>query len=465
MSPVNTAQHDETRRSTPDGTSRESGFIVGTRTFVVVALLVLLELGLHHLGHFGWWTTTVQSARYGWRMLPEQTGWSRDLTTVEQINGFGFRDREWDAPVVERHVTETRTVDGREQTVEVPVYAKDEDVYRIALVGNSMSYGTSVPIEQVWGRVLEHRLAEHFASIGDPRRVLVMNFAVQGYVYEQMLHVYEDQIRPFRPDLFILPTHPHDPMPLAPTRDDAEYDFRDLVLRTATFDMLSRHVMNQWIPRVPVPAEARRVQRFFSQLDQAMNDRPFGRDKQPYWQFMTFGREDGALLPRVDGMDRGLPSVEADAMAGIMQVHGMVTADGGELVLMSLPRWRLAFEPKLLSTGSKWEPLARRSDGLHHVDPMPAFMAPMEPIVTQVTSIAATSWKRVEGEAGGQYWQVPDMNLRRWVDDTGAERSGADIEHAEQSLFFLDDVGHYSAPGHRIIGEQVFEQLRRQGVF
>ena len=121
-----------------------------------------------------------------------------------------------------------------------------------------MTFGTSVTIEQTWPRVLERLLTAELAERGDPRRVLVMNFAVQGYVYEQMARVYQDKIAPYRPDLLIVPTHPHDMLPMAQAADDAEYDLRGWVMRTAIHDWIHKRVVNKWIPGVPKSAETRR---------------------------------------------------------------------------------------------------------------------------------------------------------------------------------------------------------------
>ena len=62
-------------------------------------------------------------------------------------------------------------------------------------------------------------LAKSLQKSGDSRTVEVMNFAVQGYVFEQMARVYEDKIRPYAPDLLIVPVHPHDIVPMAPAEE------------------------------------------------------------------------------------------------------------------------------------------------------------------------------------------------------------------------------------------------------
>lgn len=396
--------------------------LVGARTIVVVLALVGLELGLSHVGGYGKWTVTEQSARYGWSMLPDQRAWSRDLDVPEVINSMGFRDREW-APAPD---------------------AKDDSVFRVAVVGNSMTYGTSVAIEETWPRVLEDRLAEEFAARGDDRDVLVMNFAVQGYVYEQMSRVWEDHIRPYRPDLFIVPVHPHDIVPMGPSRDDAEYDFRTHVLRTATFDWLHKRVMDRWIPPVPASPEARAEARRHAQRDEAIGRRPFARDNNRYWMELALGRPeerdaDGAIV--------------RPAMTGLVGLADELSTWGGTLALVSLPRWRQAFEPQILSAASKLGPLAAGRDDIVHVDPMEDFRGPMAPVVAEITPM------------GDKAWQTDDMGTVEWTDADGQRRSGDDIPSAGASLWFLDDVGHYSPPGHRLLGEVVFRELEAAGAF
>ncbi len=396
--------------------------LIGPRTIMVLLVLTALEFGLAQ-GGYGHWTATEQSERYGWRMLPDQDAWSRDLDVPERINTMGFRDREWAPAPAE----------------------KDTSVYRVAVVGNSMTYGTSVAVEETWPRVLEQRLAADFEARGDPRAVVVMNFAVQGYVYEQMARVWEDHVQPYRPDLFIVPVHPHDIVPMAPAHDDAEYDFRTTVLRSATFDWLNKRVINRWVPPVPPSPAARAAARRHQQLDAAIGERPFSRDAASFWVEQALGRpeqrdESGVVL--------------SEAMTGLLPLaEEQLAAWGGKLALVSLPRWRQAFEPGLLSAASKLAPLAARADNIFHVDPMPGFHGPMQPVVAEITPM------------GDKAWQTDDMGKVRWTDAEGRSRPGDDIPSADQSLWFLDDVGHYSAAGHRLLGEAVFEQLRAAGAF
>lgn len=386
---------------TTDDGQRSKASVIGARTLVVVVLFVVTELLLRHVGGFGQWTVSEQSERYGWRMLPSQAAWSRDLTVPEQINAAGFRDREWEAAPE----------------------AKDDGLYRVAIVGNSMTYGTSVPIEDTYGRVLERRIDAALDDAGDPRAARVMNFAVQGYVFEQMARVYDDLIAPYRPDLLVIPVHPHDITPMKPSADDAPYDFRELVMRTAWYDLLQRHVVNRWIP--PVPSRNRAKLNQHAALDQAITTRPFAREHDRYWE---------AMLKRVDG------------------IVARQAEHGGSVVLMTLPRWRKLFQPQLLEATRRLAPYARSREGVLHVDPVPAFVAPMQPVVDELAA------KGIDATFAA------DLSELTYVDDAGVERPATELDTGAASLFLLDDVGHYTARGHGVIADQLAEALIAAGL-
>jgi hypothetical protein len=144
--------------------------LIGPRLVACLVALLAFEQGLYHLGGWGRWPVTERSRFVGWRMLPDQDRWSRDHTIPERINDWGFRDRDWGPAPSE----------------------KDPGVYRVCVVGNSMTYGTSVHEEEVWTRRLEGLLQAELDARGDGRRALVMNLAVQGYTFDQMVRAYEE---------------------------------------------------------------------------------------------------------------------------------------------------------------------------------------------------------------------------------------------------------------------------------
>lgn len=380
--------------------------VIGARTLAFVALLLGLEWLAASAG-YGRWAVMEQTERLGWRMLPDQDALSRELDVEERINAYGFRDREWTPPPV--------GPDG------APV--KDATLFRVAIVGNSIAYGMGVPIEETFGRVLERRLAERFAAAGDPRRVLVMNFCVQGYVFEQMARVYEDVIAPFRPDLLVVPHHPHDVAPMAPAADDPEYDLRTFVLRTALYDWLNRHVIDRWIAPVPPGKEARAAKLAYIELEEGLRHKPFAREHEAQWR---------AYFERLE------------------QVRRAVQADGGRLALIALPRWLRLLNDRVIGSETRILPWARsRADadppGLVPVaDPFDAFAAAMAQLIAEI--------------------RARQVDVSDTIDLRGRlARLGVTLEHADDNVFLPYDLGHYSARGHALIGDVLLESLDEAG--
>ena len=387
----------------------------------MVLLLAALELGLYHAGDYGKWVVQERDRLLGWKMLPDQQRWSRDLTVPEVVNSWGFRDREWERAPTER----------------------DAGLFRVVVLGNSMTYGTSVPVEEVWTRVLEERLQERLDARGDGRRALVMNLAVQGYVFEQMFRCYlanarevdavrwdeDDPAAPpaiessprLRPDLVIVPTLPHDAAPMMPGSDDADYLFRDAVLRSATHDMLVDRVIDKWIPK-PRPAASAAVARRLAAIaaaDRAMQEKPWADANRAHW---------------------------ARAEARMAELRDLVEADGGRLLLVNLPVKHPLLHEGAPTTTVRWGPWAAAQNRLPErpavvqVEPLEAFRAAMPDLLPLLRE-------------GGI---VPD--------ERGGQRLDPGLPHLDESVFLESDLGHYSARGHRILAERVCEAVVREGL-
>lgn len=69
---------------------------------------------------------------------------------------------------------------------------------RVALVGDSCTYGTGVEYPRTWGALLEERLEEA------GREVEILNAGVPGYTLFQAARRFEEAVLPFGPDLVIL---------------------------------------------------------------------------------------------------------------------------------------------------------------------------------------------------------------------------------------------------------------------
>ncbi|MBK7876975.1 MAG: SGNH/GDSL hydrolase family protein [Planctomycetes bacterium] len=91
----------------------------------------------------------------------------------------------------------------------MPEMPKPANMFRIAAIGDSVTFGFSVAAEEAWSTVLETRLAETAAQ-GAPR-VEVVNFGVGGYCTRDEALVLEHKALPLAPDLVIVAYFLNDP--------------------------------------------------------------------------------------------------------------------------------------------------------------------------------------------------------------------------------------------------------------
>jgi len=80
-------------------------------------------------------------------------------------------------------------------------FVYDPDKHYIALLGDSYTFGLSVPFEQSWGNRLQQRVAPQFE---------VLNFGVGGFGLDQMLLRYRQKVTDWHPQLVIVGLISHD---------------------------------------------------------------------------------------------------------------------------------------------------------------------------------------------------------------------------------------------------------------
>ncbi|MDD5255175.1 MAG: SGNH/GDSL hydrolase family protein [Candidatus Omnitrophica bacterium] len=100
-----------------------------------------------------------------WKMAPS-TG---------ETNSEGFRDREFSPE-------------------------KEAGVFRIVCMGDSVTFGWPVPIDETYPNILERFMRERFAG----RKIEVINAGVPGYTSFQGLMLLEKKVLGYRPDLLIV---------------------------------------------------------------------------------------------------------------------------------------------------------------------------------------------------------------------------------------------------------------------
>jgi hypothetical protein len=143
---------------------------------VAVALLAA-EAALRVLGYSApvWYQPDAQ---LGWALRPGAAGWAaREGRAWVQVNADGRRDRG-------------------------ALLDKPDDVYRIAVLGDSYSEAMQVEREQAYWALLPGRLAACGFQPG--RRFEMLNFGVSGYGTAQEYVALETRAMRYRPDLVLL---------------------------------------------------------------------------------------------------------------------------------------------------------------------------------------------------------------------------------------------------------------------
>ena len=372
---------------------------VGWRTLMVITVLALCELGAstnriaranlraENSGDIGWRPIPNQNARFGRRGIPCI------------INSYGCRDREWNLP------------------------RADDGVFRIALLGNSLTFGAGVTIEETWGRRLESLIKEDDANRGIEREVLVMNFASQGFVLDQMVLAYERFARAFHPDLVLIGTVPHDIVPHCPAPAPSDSPFRRTIAMTDFHHLLSQTAIGPLHTQLTTPWGVDRQRERALRIEAAVKRAPLGIDTMPYWDL---------ALERAAALEA--------------QVH----QDGARFVVLPLPRFADMAVRSRKTHRSIWGRWTRRNwqkgqpGRTLMIDAREHFEVAM-----------ADLWAAIRAKGVDRAYRPVKGSLRGVLDPS--------LPHREQCLFLEDDRGHYSAKGHRVVGDAAFLRLSNAG--
>ncbi|HKE01134.1 MAG TPA: hypothetical protein VKE69_09000, partial [Planctomycetota bacterium] len=281
---------------------------------IVFAALAALEWGLGRIG-YGHALAAELDPRFGFRLVPGQRAIDHGIAV--ELNSLGFRDREWGDPAASRPAGSMR----------------------VALLGNSVTFGLRVRAEETWGRVLEERLRA-------ARPAEVMNFAVPGWVLEQMARAYEDVVRPFRPDVVVFTSFPNDLVPLPANAGRRPTRLRKWLRSTATWDFASRHLIRSLPSEDVADPDALAEKRAFEELRARVQSEPFGDDVAPYRQ---------AAEVRLEG------------------IRASVEADGGRLVVVGMASIGSSVGPAARRTAALWKAWAAARPSVVLIDPVPEF--------------------------------------------------------------------------------------------
>jgi|GEM_PF-2998450 len=145
-----------------------------------------------------------------------------------------------------RILTNSLGMRDREYTV-----AKPDGVFRIAVLGDSITFGFGVNQEEVYTEVLEDRL------LSEGRKIEVMNFAVPGYSTLKEVEQYRYKVAEYDPDLVIIGYCMNDLIQNSIERKDFDEEYFPLWRHMYSFDYYGYvfgELMSQYLgtPKIPM---------------------------------------------------------------------------------------------------------------------------------------------------------------------------------------------------------------------
>jgi hypothetical protein len=313
---------------------------------------------------------------FGWYMLPSQHQFDRSLTIPEDINARGFRGVEWDA-------------------------VKRPGVKRVAVLGSSMTYGSSVAFDKIYTTVAERILRARGLDVE------ILNCAVQNYKVQQFLRNYRRNVARLAPDVVVQAFADQDVKPMEPPRSPPRGDLRPWLTRTEfyrKFQYVWQPALRRLAPEDVKPSWAR------SQKDQELNEalagRPFAPELLPLWQA---------------------------AEAGMMELYNDVRAGGAGVALMVLPQPPQTMDPRFVGPELVWNRFVKAREGCSAIDAITPLRQAVAPFRARVAA------SRDGNEHGRLTW------------NTGLD----DPNHV-----YLGDLGgHFNENGMRVIAEALAAAL------
>ncbi len=143
-----------------------------------VAGFLILEIGLRVVvDSYADLTFWAPDPITGWKGFPNAQGRSEESNLRTRLNSQGMHDRE--------HSLE-----------------KAPNIVRIAVLGDSMTEGIEVLVDETFSSVTEQELAACRRFAG--RRVEVLNFGVRGYGTAQEILALRDRVWAYSPDIIVL---------------------------------------------------------------------------------------------------------------------------------------------------------------------------------------------------------------------------------------------------------------------
>ena len=370
--------------SVPSASSTGRPFVARGLILALMLGLLAIEWSLRSYTSYGATVEREADPALGWRLQATDLAYGESGASL-RINSHGFRDHDW-----------------------LPPGSGEGAPLRIAVLGNSVTFGAGVEEPERWTDLIEASIRAEAPERG----VVVMNFGLPGYTLEQMAQCYESIVRPYEPDLVLLAFNDISARPVITLEPEIDSALAQAVRGTAMYDFWQRRVLagEHALGRrytAQERAERRRIK--------AIWEEPFAPAHELMWR--RFIRKMAELADEVD-------------------------SDGSQLVLIPLPAFvhcRHPDGPRLAARLADWEPI----NELPRIDSFSAVFKVMDPILKHVEAMGLD----------------PDL-----IWSNGEEsKEPLDPQWSAQSLFFLNDPRHLTPTGHALLADEIHKGLREQG--
>lgn len=157
-----------------DSISRKLGLLLLALLFAILVIESALSIGSYLIRP----RFMVQDSELGWKYRPTQgklahKNFGKGVVSHIKVNSQGFRDEEFNA---------------------------EKDVYKVMMLGDSMTLGAEVSQEEIFPSLLEEQLKAKFSS----DNIDVLNFGITGYGTVQELLCFEKYGPIYQPQALIL---------------------------------------------------------------------------------------------------------------------------------------------------------------------------------------------------------------------------------------------------------------------
>lgn len=258
----------------------------------------------------------------GWRMLPNQHNFDRFLVVPEDINRYGFRGRDWSLE-------------------------KPKGVKRVAVLGSSMTYGSSVPFEKIYTTVAEGILRERGVAVE------ILNCAVQNYKVEQCRRNYLTHVARLGPDVVVQAFADQDVKPMDPPRSPPRGDLRPWLARTEFYRKFQyewQPALRRFSPESPKPSWAKSTRD--EEWNRLLASQPFAPEMLPLWQ------------------------AAEERMANY---YNDVRARGARFAILVLPQPPQAMNPAFVGPEAVWNRFVKARPGSSTIDALTRLREAMGP--------------------------------------------------------------------------------------